>query len=206
MDNEYFKIFDEHRNQIGVASRSDVHKFGYWHETFHCWFVTKRNGKNYIYLQLRSASKEDYPDLLDITVAGHLTSDETVQDGVREIKEEVGIVVSYNDLVQLGIMKYSVTIEKFIDRELAHVFLYNSSHHLNDFIVQADEVSGMVIVEFKEFCELWLGERDTIDVNGFQIDKEGNRGLYAENVGRDKFVPHHISFYKEVIEKISMVI
>lgn len=26
--------------------------------------------------------------------------------------------------------------------------------------------------------------------------------MYVENVGKDKFVPHQLSFYKEVIEKI----
>ncbi|MED3824414.1 NUDIX domain-containing protein [Priestia flexa] len=202
MENEYFKIFDEDRNEIGVASRRDVHKFGHWHETFHCWFVTKHKDTDYIYLQLRSDSKEDYPNLLDITVAGHLTADETVQDGVREIKEEVGIDVPFNDLEQLGIIEYCVTKEEFIDKELAHVFLYKSEHNLNDFNVQSDEVSGMVIAKFKDFSELWLGERETIEVSGFKTDKEGNRGTYVDNVGRDKFVPHQIPFYKEVIEKI----
>jgi hypothetical protein len=62
METEQLKIFDENRNPIGVASREDVHRLGYWHETFHCWFV-------------------------DITAAGHLMADESVEDGVREIKE-----------------------------------------------------------------------------------------------------------------------
>ncbi|MBM7649939.1 isopentenyldiphosphate isomerase [Bacillus ectoiniformans] len=202
MENEYFKIFDEERNEIGVASRKDVHRFGYWHETFHCWFVTKHKETDYIYLQLRSDSKEDYPSLLDITVAGHLAADEMVQDGVREIKEEVGIDVPYNDLEQLGIIEYCVIREDFIDKELAHVFLYISEHSLNDFIVQSDEVSGIVLAEFKDFSELWQGERETIKVSGFKIDKEGNRDMYVEMVGKDKFVPHQLSFYKKVIQKI----
>ncbi|WP_345893255.1 NUDIX hydrolase [Ferdinandcohnia quinoae] len=106
MGNEYFKIFDDDRNEIGVASRSDVHRLGHWHETFHCWFVTKDEGTDYLLLQLRSDTKQDYPNLFDITAAGHLLADETVQDGVREIKEEIGIDVSYTDLVSLGIIDY----------------------------------------------------------------------------------------------------
>ncbi|GAB2546901.1 NUDIX hydrolase [Gracilibacillus alcaliphilus] len=176
MGNEYFKIFDEDRNEIGVASRNEVHRFGYWHETFYCWFVTKQRDTDYIYLQLRSDFKEDYPNLLDITVAGHLMADEMVQDGVREIKEEVGIDIPFKDLVQLGVIDYCVIKEDFMDKELAHVFLYKSEHTLDDFIVQSDEVSGIVIVKFRDFSELWLGERKTIKVSGFKIDKEGNRG------------------------------
>ena len=206
MENEYFKIFDDNRNVIGVASRNDVHRMGYWHETFHCWFVTKQNDEDYIYLQLRSDSKKDYPNLLDITVAGHLTADEMVQDGVREIKEEVGIDVPFNDLIPLGTLDYCVIKGDFIDKELAHAFLYKSEHTLEDFIVQLDEVSGIVLVKLRDFSELWLGERETIKVSGFKIDKEGNRGMYVENVGMDQFVPHQIAFYKEVIEKITAVI
>ncbi|QFT87905.1 isopentenyl-diphosphate delta-isomerase [Bacillus sp. THAF10] len=202
MENEFFKIFDDGRNEIGVASRSDVHKFGYWHETFHCWFVTKHRGIDCIYFQLRSDLKEDYPNLLDITVAGHLTANERVEDGVREIKEEVGIDVPFHDLEQLGIMEYCVTKEDFIDKELAHVFLYKCEHNLNDFIVQSDEVSGMAIAKLNDFRELWLGEKKTIEVSGFKIDKEGNRHRYVESVGKDKFVPHQLSFYKDVIQKI----
>lgn len=70
MEDEFLRIFDEDRNEIGIASRGEVHRLGYWHETFHCWFVTKYDDTDYIYSQLRSAHKRDYPNLLDITAAG----------------------------------------------------------------------------------------------------------------------------------------
>ncbi|MFC5464165.1 NUDIX hydrolase [Lederbergia graminis] len=202
MENEFIKIFDDKRNVIGVASRSDVHRLGYWHETFHCWFVTNINGKEYIYLQLRSDEKKDYPGLLDITVGGHLLADESVQDGIREIKEEVGIDVDFYDLQKLGILEYCVINENLIDKELAHTFLYKCEHQLTDFTVQIDEVAGIVLVELKDFSELWLGERETIQVSGFKIDKEGNKNMFAETVGKDKFVPHDTLFYQEVVQKI----
>ena len=202
MENEFIKIFDDKRNVIGVASRSDVHRLGYWHETFHCWFVTNINGKEYIYLQLRSDAKKDYPGLLDITVGGHLLADETVQDGIREIKEEVGIDVDFHDLQKLGILEYCVINENLIDKELAHTFLYKCEHQLTDFTVQIDEVAGIGLVELKDFSELWLGERETIQVSAFKIDKEGNKNMFAETVGKDKFVPHDTLFYQEVVLKI----
>lgn len=129
-------------------------------------------------------------------------ADERVHDGIREIREEVGIHVPFNDLEKLGIIEYSITKEDFIDNEIAHVFLYKCEHNLNDFFVQQDEVSGIVLAEFKDFSELWSGKRETIKVSGFKIDTEGNRHKYYDDVGKDKFVPHQISFYKEVIKKI----
>ncbi len=202
MENEFFKIFDEERNIIGVASRKDVHELGYWHETFHCWFVTNIEGKDYIYLQLRSDTKQDYPNLLDITVAGHLMADETAREGVREIKEEVGIDIHFHDLVPLGLIKYCVINENLIDKELAHLFLYKSAHNLNDFTIQPEEVSGMVLVEFNDFSKLWLDEKQEIKVSGFKIDKENNRADFVEYIGKNQFVPHQISYYIEVINKI----
>ncbi|MFS0638213.1 hypothetical protein AB1K84_20100 [Mesobacillus foraminis] len=46
MENEQLKFFDEYRNQMGVATREEVHRLGYWHEAFHCWLSAKN--KEYI--------------------------------------------------------------------------------------------------------------------------------------------------------------
>ncbi|MNJ40028.1 isopentenyl-diphosphate delta-isomerase [compost metagenome] len=104
MQTEMLNIYDENRVHIGVATRADVHQFGYWYESIHCWFVSHDENEDYIYFQLRSEHKRDYPNLLDITAAGHLLSHETVEDGVREIKEETGIEVSMSELTSLGVM------------------------------------------------------------------------------------------------------
>ena len=178
MENEQLKIFDEYRNQIGFATREDVHKLGYWHETFHCWFVSKEMETDYIYLQLRSNSKKDYPDLFDITAAGHLLANETVQDGIREIKEEMGIDISFKELIPLGIIDYCVIREDFIDMEIANVFLYKSNKSFDYFTLQEEEVAGIVKTEFNHFAELWFGERNTIRIRGFEIKKDGNKNLY----------------------------
>lgn len=202
MEDERLKIFDEDRDQIGVATREEVHRLGYWHETFHCWFIGKEMGKDYIYLQLRSDTKKDYPNLFDITAAGHILANETVQDGVREIKEEIGIDVPFHELIPLGIIDYCVIKEDFIDKELANVFLYKYDKSFEDFTFQKEEVAGIVKVEFNDFTELCLGERDTVRIKGIEIKKDGNKILIDEDVGRDKFVPHQIKFYKTVIQKI----
>ncbi|MDR7000182.1 NUDIX domain-containing protein [Neobacillus niacini] len=201
MENEQLKIFDDYRNSIGVATREEVHRLGYWHETFHCWFISKEKGTNYLYLQLRSNTKKDYPNLLDITAAGHLLANETVQDGMREIQEEVGIDISFQDLIPLGIIDYCLINADFIDKEFANVFLYKSEKSFHDFTLQ-EEVSGIVKAEFNHFAELWFGERETIKIRGFEINKDGTKIFFEESVGRDKFVPHQIKFYKTVIEKI----
>lgn len=203
MESELLKIFDRDRKPIGTAIRSDVHKFGYWHEGFHCWFVSSEKEGSYIYFQLRSKQKKDYPNLLDITAAGHLLAHETMADGVREIHEELGINVSFEDLIPLGIIDYCVEMEGFIDKELANIFLYHSNYKFEDYKLQKEEVSGVYRAPFQEFSRLWLDERDKIEIEGFEINKYGNRILSKKLISKENFVPHEVSYYKKVINLIS---
>ncbi len=160
MENERLKIFDEHRTEIGAATRGDIHKIGYWHETFHCWLLSKQDDRTYIYFQLRSDSKKDFPNLLDITAAGHLLSHETIHDGIREVEEELGINVAINDLISLGIIKNSIKQVDFIDKEFCHTFLYVANHAMDEFKLQVEEVAGILKTEFDHFGDLWSGKRN----------------------------------------------
>ncbi|WP_375089966.1 NUDIX domain-containing protein [Peribacillus sp. RS7] len=202
METEMLKIFDSNRIQIGVATREEVHRMGHWHEVFQCWFVSREAGVDYLYLQHRCALKKDYPNLLDITAAGHLLAHETVYDGVREIKEEIGIEISFNELVPLGIIEYHQTKEDFIDKELANVFLYESTHSFDDFTLQPEEVSGMVKVVLNDFEGLWTDAKERVNIKGFEMNQEGRRMMIDRFVGRDEFVPHEISYYESIIRLI----
>ncbi|MFE4241905.1 NUDIX hydrolase [Peribacillus butanolivorans] len=202
MENEMLKVFNADRKQIGVATREEVHRIGHWHEVFHCWFVSREAGGDYLYLQHRCTMKKDYPNLLDITAAGHLLAHETIYDGVREIKEEIGIDVSFAELVPLGVIEYHVTKENFIDKELANVFLYESTQCFDDFTLQKEEVSGMVKVELDDFEDLWDGTKEEVNIQGFEINQDDHRMMIDQYVGRDKFVPHEVSYYKSIIRLI----
>lgn len=199
---EQLRIFDKEKNPIGVASREDVHKYGYWHEVFHCWMTTRINQESYLYLQLRSPNKKDYPGLYDITAAGHLLAEESVEDGIREVEEELGLRVAFEELISLGTLSYHVETQQIINKEYANVFLYKGNHDFNDFDLQIEEVTGMMRVKLKEFEQLWFNQTDSIIGYAFRVDEQGDRELYENRLGRSDFVPHADAFYKEVIRKI----
>jgi len=202
MEQELLKVFDNKHNPIGVETREEIHKLGLWHETFQCWFIGKQNKKQYIYLQLRSDLKKDYPGLLDITAAGHLLENETVFDGIREVKEELGIDVLFEELYSLGVLKYSVTTGDLIDNELAHVFLYDCVLEWDQFTLQVEEVSGIVQVELTQFVRLWNSELEEIEIIGFRVEEDGARRPIHELVGKINFVPHEQSYYEEICREI----
>jgi isopentenyldiphosphate isomerase len=202
MENEQLKIFDSNRNPVGVATREEVHRIGLWHESFHCWFVSREDEIDYLYLQLRCELKKDHPNLFDITAAGHLLATETVEDGIREIEEELGIDVAFTELIPLGIINYCVHHENLIDKELAHTFLYKKNLAFDEFTLQKEEVSGIVKVKFADFTDLWVGEKQEINMKGFEINNNGEKLAIDRMVGKKQFVPHELSFYETIIQLI----
>ncbi|TYS70380.1 NUDIX domain-containing protein [Sutcliffiella horikoshii] len=199
---EQLKIFNKDRKYLGIASREEVHLKGLWHETFHCWIKALIDGKEYLYFQLRSKDKKDYPGLLDITAAGHLLSHENVDDGIREVEEEIGIKVSMDELSYLGVIPYEKELEGFIDREHAHVYLLNGYIPLESFSLQAEEVSGIFMVPLEDFYQLWFGNKKEVSMEGIKENSYGERSKFSMRVDKKMFVPHSDSFYKETLEAL----
>lgn len=204
MESEKLRVFDENRECIGVETREEVHKKGYWHETFHFWLVSREEGVEYIYFQLRSNQKKDYPNLLDITAAGHILATETVEDGIREVKEEIGIEVSLGELHSLGVIPYTNVHQDLIDRELAHVFLLVSKYEMEDFQLQPEEVSGMAKVMLDDMMDMWSGKKENVVADGFKMSPDGKRAEWKETLSKGSFVQHEDHFYEETFAAIKM--
>lgn len=205
MHNEILTIFDEAGNRTGTAPREEVHRLGHWHETFHCWFISNDQEISYIYLQLRSEQKQDYAGLLDITAAGHLLAHETVEDGIREVQEELGLELTFDELILLGTIPYSMIKDNLIDNERAHVFVYYNPYSLEDFQLQKEEVAGIVKTKFSDFRRFWQGEIHSLQINGFRIDPSGQKITINQSVDMTHFVPHDVDYYTRIIKGIEAI-
>ena len=100
-DDELVDVYDDALNKVGVVTRNEAHRKGYWHLNLHCWIVTKRKGGAVIF-QVRSEDKPTFSGLLDSTVGGHYKAGEQLEDVAREIKEEIGLDPDVKKLVPLG--------------------------------------------------------------------------------------------------------
>src|SRR6266700_2137100 len=169
VDSERLAILDEQMAYIGFRTRAEVHTQGFWHETFHCWFLKEEEGKKYLLFQLRSAQKKDYPSLLDVTAAGHLLAGETPMDGLREVEEEIGVTLTFEHLVKVGVLREAMVEEGLINREMCHVYLYRCALDLDDFVLQEEEVSGLVQVELEQFERFEKGECETVKGYGYKL-------------------------------------
>lgn len=148
---EFFDILDENGNKTGQTKlRSDVHRDGDWHKAIHIWIV---NDKNEVLLQKRSPNKDSNPNMWDISSAGHLSAgDESLPGAIREIKEELGVDITPEQLHLIGTRrkasKYTAT---FINNEFNDVYLLRLSLDLNKIILQEEEVSAVKYVPLDEF-------------------------------------------------------
>ena len=93
MNDEIFDIVDEHDQVIGQATRREVHTRGLWHRAIHVLVV---NAAGNVFLQKRSLQKDTAAGLWDSSSSGHLDTGEAYEAcAVRELREELGLVVSH---------------------------------------------------------------------------------------------------------------
>ncbi len=154
---EYIDILNEKGEKTGeVKSKDEVHEKGLWHRATHVWFI---NSKNEILLQKR-ANKRAYPYFWDISVAGHISAGEdSLVSAEREILEEVGVVISKNDLVLIGIVKQSYVINdgNYINNEFDDIYVVKTNLEISDFKFNDGEVESVEYVS-KELFKQWVQE------------------------------------------------
>jgi isopentenyldiphosphate isomerase len=201
---EWFDVYDEEGRPLGQATRREAHRLGLWHHTFHCWLVRRgENGRALVLFQRRSDGKDTNPGRYDITVAGHLSAGETLENAAREMDEEIGWSVPFEQLVRYGTMQEEMFGEvrsvPFVDREFSHVFGCVTNEPLDSFRLQAEEVAGLYEADAEELAELMQGGRASVEARGYRL------GLAAEEGGRlvpdrarvaaEDFVPRDRAYY-----------
>jgi isopentenyldiphosphate isomerase len=201
MEQELFDIFDESMNRIGTASRRETHAKGYWHQTFHCWIVSRgADGRPLLLFQKRHPGKDTHPDKYDISCAGHLLAGETPEDGVRELEEELGLSVPFSSLFPIGVLPVEMRYKDVIDREWYHMFLYECDDPLERYRMQPDEVVGLVRIDAREALRLFAGETESVRARGVET-RQGGRLEPSDRLLRiTDFVPHGELYYKRVLE------
>lgn len=193
---EKVDILDPRGEKTGRAVwKSEAHRLGLWHRCFHCWIVSPGepsdvevydaealSGEPYLFVQRRASGKETWPDRLDVTVAGHLEAGEETLDGLREVEEELGLLVSSEELLPLGTRKVEAEIPAGLDREFHDVFLLVRSLRPEDLRLQEEEVAAV--------ARLRLDDAKTLDEGRSILVEEWKDGKKSTvSVGLSDFVP-----------------
>ncbi|EDW21844.1 NUDIX domain-containing protein [Bacillus pumilus] len=203
MEQEKLNILNEQHETIGVAARSDIHAQGLWHETFHFWLLKKEHDTIYLYFQLRSPAKKNFPSLFDITAAGHLLANEQPSDGVREVEEELGLTVPFEDLAFAGVIQDEIHLPSFTDRECCHVYLYVHQEEQMNIQLQKEEVAGVYRAKLMDAQQLFTRKYENMQLDGFGVDEFGERREKSRVVCIQDFVPHEPSYYQHLFQAIN---
>ena len=151
MSEEYFDILDENGNKTGkVEPRSKAHRDGDWHRSVHIWVLNKDGD---IILQRRSPNKENSPNMITISCAGHVSAgDDSLSSAVRELKEELNLDARPEDLQFVTTLKRSkIYPNGFNNKEFTDLYILRTDQHFEDLKRQEEEVSELFLVPYKEF-------------------------------------------------------
>ena len=178
MADEYVDILADDLTITKTCLKSEAHKNGWLHPTVHIWFYTD---KGEILIQKRAKNKSSFPNLWDVSVAGHIgAGEEVINSAIREIREEIGLSVLPKDLNKIGLFK-----EKFVhdidytDNEIHHIYLAKLEIDIGLLRIQKEELSGIRLISIDDFES--------------SINKSNSENIY---------VPHYPDYYSFILNNI----
>ncbi len=149
MADELVDVCDENNSPTGIqATKNEVHKKGLWHRASHIWIY---NSKGELLIQLRSKTIDLFPDMWDISVAGHVsTGEDTVTTALREIREEIDLKINKDDLDFFKIRTFKVRFRNIINNEFDYVYFLKFDGGINKLKLQKEEVQEIKFVPLKK--------------------------------------------------------
>ena len=150
MADEYIDILNDDLSYLKTCLKSEAHKHGYLHASVHVWFYTDAGE---ILLQKRNATKIAFPNLWDVSVAGHVSAGENaITSALREIEEEIGLTITKDNIQKIG--SYRETHQHksdFIDNEIHLIYIGRISTPLNQLKIQEEELSAIKLIPIGTF-------------------------------------------------------
>jgi isopentenyldiphosphate isomerase len=192
-DSEMLEVLSDSLEPIGKLSRGFVHRQGILHRTFHCWLFFRQESRVNVLVQRRSQYKALYPEVLDISVGGHLLAGEKPLDGVRELREELGIILSSDNLKELierqDEWQYG---EAITDREYCHMYGAEIGlSELSEISVNSQEVCALYHVELASLIGMFAGDKSSTPAHALWPGK----GVVEGGIRKVDFLPHSEGYY-----------
>lgn len=199
MSDELVDIYDSDMNHLGTATKTQAHKEGLWHKAFHCWIVKpSKDGKHIAWLQLRNKNKDLFPNLLDISAAGHLAAGETAKQGIKRVEKELGLNIQPEKLTKLFTYVAIDDIGDIMNREFSPTYLFDTSTDIKDLNMQADEVDGVYEANIDDLIDLVLGAKKNIKIQGLYRNDDNSYKKDTRQVSMSDIAPHEKKYYIKV--------
>lgn len=171
-----------------TKARTEVHRDGDWHRSVHVWVAgVGEEGTPFLIFQRRGLGKDTWPGRLDATVGGHYRAGEGLAEGLREVEEEIGVVVVEGDLRRLGLRVCVNEAEPGVrDHELQDVFLLRDDRPLTDYRPEPAELAALVRFPLSPLLDLLAGTRDRVTAESIA---PGTDTIAPAEIGQGDFIP-----------------
>lgn len=156
---EMLDVVNEQGEPTGEqVERTVAHSQGILHRTAHVWIARMCDGRPQILLQKRSMNKDSHPGCYDISSAGHIPAGfDYKESAIRELKEELGIQVKEQDLIECGFRRIHFTDEfhgkKFIDNQYSKIYLLWHDCRIEALKLQKEEVEEAIWIDYETCCD-----------------------------------------------------
>lgn len=164
---ELFDVYRADGEPTGrVKARAAVHRDGDWHRAVHVWVAGHDDNGPFLLMQRRSLAKDTWPGVLDATVGGHYRAGESLVETLRETEEEIGIAVTMEDLIPLGLRVCANEGPEvgIYDRELQDVFLLLDDRPLTAYRPHPAELAELIRIPLAPLIDLQRGQPEPITV------------------------------------------
>ena len=167
---ELVDILDSEGKATGkTCMKSEAHAKGLWHPCVNVWLYTKQGE---VLIQKRVATKNEFPNTWDVSVAGHIGAGEDVLLAAqREVEEEVGFYIEPNDLTFIG--NYSTDFKHrkdYIDREYHYLYVVELNISIQQLKIQVEEVVEIKLIPISELVNKLESKTNTFNFVPYPSD------------------------------------
>jgi hypothetical protein len=144
----------------------DALRAGEWIGSFNLWIVRRCPVPAILY-QLRAVDADWAPGLLDVAAGGRYWAGETLQDGLREVREELGKDYAFSNLIYLGKKLYMKDESGGLKlRCIVDVCMHEDNADISSFVLQREELAGLFICPVDQLLSLHSGELRSFRAEG----------------------------------------
>lgn len=157
---ELVDMVDENGIVSGLTcKKSEAHRNGYWHPCINVWLFTKDSE---LLIQKRVDTKDTFPSLWDVSVAGHIgAGEQPLASAQRELFEEIGLIIGAGELMEIG--TYSSTYRHsdiLVDKEFQYVHIAELTVSIDELILQKEEVAELKLLPISKLKNDVMGSKE----------------------------------------------
>lgn len=146
---------DKNDKPIGSVLLEEAHKKGILHREAAIFIL---NSSKQVLLQKKKDNKK-----WDFSSAGHLSFSESYQKAaIRELKEELGIDVKKEELIEIAYKQLDTIKPGFINKKFIKAFLIRKDISVKAYTIQKDEVIEVKYFTKEEILELLNDPKEPI--------------------------------------------